>query len=384
MNVLHTSDWHLGKRLMDRERLSEQEEALSELVLICERENVDLVLVAGDVFDTYLPPTEAEELFFRAVKELAGDKRAVVIISGNHDDGVRLSASAPLAKEQGVYIFGNRPAHLKTGGTRPVRAVEAGENYLVIENAAGEKVFINALPYPNEARLKEDKSEESFPEKMKRWIARGDEHFRGDMPHILLSHLFVAGGKTSESERDIDLGGARAVPVSCLPEEGYVALGHLHRNQAVGKNIAYSGSLLAYSFDEANTQKSVNLLEIHGKDINFRAVPLSAGRRLVRLECRGVDEALRLLPQYADCYIELTLHITAPLTFAETQALRGSSEGLVSLVVRVSEGEKAEIVKRSEMNAGELFTEYYKSLYGENPPAALKEEFLKLLGEGGE
>ena len=99
MNILHTSDWHIGKRLMDRERLPEQIEALDELAVICERERVDLVLVAGDVFDTYMPSAEAEEVFFRAVKKLAGSSRAVVIVSGNHDDGVRLAASAPLAAE---------------------------------------------------------------------------------------------------------------------------------------------------------------------------------------------------------------------------------------------------------------------------------------------
>ena len=82
MNILHTSDWHIGKRLMDRERLPEQTEALEELVCICERERVDVVLVAGDVFDTFMPSAEAEEVFFRAVKRLAGDRRAVVLISG--------------------------------------------------------------------------------------------------------------------------------------------------------------------------------------------------------------------------------------------------------------------------------------------------------------
>ena len=122
---------------MERERLPEQAEAMEELAAICEEKNVDLVLVAGDVFDTYLPSAEAEELFFRTVKKLAGENRAVVIISGNHDDGVRLAASAPLAGEDGIYIFGNRPSAPPVGGARKTRAVEAGEHYVVIENAAG-------------------------------------------------------------------------------------------------------------------------------------------------------------------------------------------------------------------------------------------------------
>ncbi len=381
MRILHTSDWHLGKRLMDRERLPEQEAALNELVDVCEAEKIDLVLVAGDVFDTYLPPAEAEELFFRAVKRLAGETRAVVVVSGNHDDGVRLSASAPIAERQGIYLFGNAPARFTAGGDRPVRAVSVSEHSLVIENGAGERVFINALPYPNEARLKEEKTEESYPEKIRRWIARGDEGYCGDMPHILLSHLFAAGGKTSESERDIDLGGARAVPLSCLPKEGYVALGHLHRAQTLGENVCYSGSLLAYSFDEANTQKSVNLLETHGTEISFRALPIKAGKRLVRLECRGVEQALRLLPQYGDCFVELTLLLSAPLSYAETQSLREACEGLVSLIARVEGEAAAPVVSRAAMSAGELFAAYFRATFGEDPPAALAEEFLSALEE---
>ena len=120
MNILHTSDWHIGKRLMDRERLPEQIAALDEIVRICDERDVDLVLVAGDVFDTYMPSADAEEVFFRAVKRIAGEKRAVVIVSGNHDDGVRLAASAPLAAEEGIYLFGGGYDVVPVGGERAV------------------------------------------------------------------------------------------------------------------------------------------------------------------------------------------------------------------------------------------------------------------------
>ncbi len=379
MNILHTSDLHLGKRLFDRERLGEQEEVLDEIVNICEKEDISLVLIAGDVFDTFLPTAEAEELFFRAVKKLAGDTRAVVIVSGNHDDGVRLAAGAPLAEEEGVYLFGNRPRVFPTGGKRPVRAVETGEYYLVIEDERGERVYINALPYPNEARFKEGKSEETFSEKMARWIARGEEGYRSDMPHILLSHLFVAGGKVSESERDIDLGGARAVPLRLLPEEGYVALGHLHRPQQIG-NARYSGSVLQYSFDEANTEKSVLVFKTAGMGFSeIRKIPLHAGRKLVRLECDGVSSALALLPQYENCYIELTLRLNEPLTSAETKSLRDSNEGLVTIIPKIRAGEAAPIEQRAALGGGELFSLYYRSVYGEEPKQELTRAFLSLL-----
>ena len=366
---------------MDRERLPEQIQAFDELVSICEKEQVELVIVAGDVFDTYMPSAEAEEVFFRTVKKLASDGRAVVVISGNHDDGVRLAASASLAAEEGIYLFGNGREIMPIGTHRPVRAVASGEGYVVIENAKGEQVYVNALPYPNEARLKEEKSDEGYAEKIGRWIMRGEAGYRGDMAHILLTHLFVAGGRVSESERDIDLGGARAVSLSALPSDGYVALGHLHKPQKFGDNVRYSGSLLQYSFDE-NEKKQVLLLRTTGRLVEVvKEIGLTSGKKLVRLEASGVEQAMNLLERYPDCFIELTLHLTAPLASQETQSLRAANDGLVSLIVRTSGTSDVTIVKRSSLSARELFDAYYASVYGQSPAQDLTEAFMALLEE---
>lgn len=380
MNILHTSDWHIGKRLMDRERLPEQIAALDEIVRICDERDVDLVLVAGDVFDTYMPSADAEEVFFRAVKRIAGEKRAVVIVSGNHDDGVRLAASAPLAAEEGIYLFGGGCDAVPVGGDRAVKAVASGEGYVVIANARGEQVYINALPYPNEARLKEEKTDESYADKLRRWIARGEAGFSGNMPHILLSHLFVAGGKVSESERDIDLGGARAVPVSLFSAFDYVALGHLHKPQKLGENVRYSGSLLQYSFDEFE-KKQVILLHTQEKSLEIEEIPLSSGRKLVRLEEENVERAAALLKQYPGAFIELTLRLSAPLTSQETQLLRAANDGLVSLIVRTRAESSAPVIKRSSLSSKQLFEEYYRCVYGEDPASDLTQAFLELLEE---
>ena len=380
MNILHTSDWHIGKRLMDRERLPEQIAALDEIVRICDERDVDLVLVAGDVFDTYMPSADAEEVFFRAVKRIAGEKRAVVIVSGNHDDGVRLAASAPLAAEEGIYLFGGGYDVVSVGGERAVKAVASGEGYVVIANARGEQVYINALPYPNEARLKEEKTDESYADKLRRWIVRGEAGFSGNMPHILLSHLFVAGGKVSESERDIDLGGARAVPVSLFSAFDYVALGHLHKPQKLSGNVRYSGSLLQYSFEEFEN-KQVILLHTQEKSLEIEEIPLSSGRKLVRLEEENVERAAALLKQYPGAFIELTLRLSAPLTSQETQLLRAANDGLVSLIVRTRAASSAPVIKRSSLSSKQLFEEYYRCVYGEDPASDLTQAFLELLEE---
>lgn len=369
---------------MDRDRLKEQAEVLEEIERICSEENVELVLVAGDVFDTFVPSAEAEELFFKAVKSLSRG-RAVVLISGNHDDGVRLSASAPFASEGGVYIAGNKPAVFRTDAQSGVRVVESGENYLIIGNDKGERVYLNLLPYPNEARLKEDKTDETYAQKTARWIKRGEAGYKGDIPYILVAHIFVAGGRVSESERDIDLGGARAVPLSSLPQYGYTALGHLHRRQKAGDFALYSGSILQYSFDEANTQKSVTLLETHGKEIEIvKEIPLTAGKRLVRLECNGVEEGLMLLPRYENQYIELTINLTEPLTSEQTLSLRECNAGLVSLIARVGSVQQENVPVRAALKPDELFSLYYKSKFGQEPPEDLLTAFLELTEEGNE
>jgi exonuclease SbcD len=384
MRILHTSDWHIGKKLMDRDRLDEQRQVLSEITELCEREGVELVLVAGDVFDTFLPSAEAENLFFSSVRRLAGEERAVLIISGNHDDPRRLSASTPLGDELGVYIVGNQTGGVSLSSDRPVRPVQSGEGYVVFENRKGERVYINTLPYPNEARFREEKVEEgTYGERVKGWIDRGDQAYEGGMPKILLSHLFVAGGIRSDGERDIDLGGARAVTLEELPDCDYIALGHLHKKQHfTHKNVWYSGSILQYSFDEAGMQKYVVLLETDKeKLLSAREVPLRSGKNLVRAEANDVEEGNALLEKYADCHAELTLHLTSPLTAAETKRL-SSHKCLVSLIPQVNrEEQNAAGTSRRGKSKAELFDEYYRSIYGTEPEKELKQLFLEITQE---
>lgn len=383
MKILHTSDWHIGKKLMNKERLDEQQEVLDEICGICENENADLVLIAGDVFDTFLPQAEAERLFYRAVRRLAGENRAVLIVSGNHDDGVRLSACAPLSEEVGVYVVSDPATPLPLHSSRPVRPVESGVGYVVFENACGEKVYVNVLPYPNEARFKEEKTDETFKEKMTRWLLRGQSGYKGDMPDILLSHIFVAGGAHSDGERDIDLGGARAVELNWLPDCSYIALGHLHKKQHFKKkNVWYCGSPLQYSFDEAGTQKCVVMLETgEGTEISAREIPLSKGKKLVRLQAESVEEGVALLEENPDVHVELTLFLNAPMSGEESRKLL-SFKCLRSLLPQVKNAYGTQEYRtRRGLDKTKLFEEYYYSVYNAAPPEEIKTLFLELFGE---
>ena len=388
MKILHTSDWHIGKRLIVRERLDEQAEVLDEMIELCEKEQVELVLVAGDIFDTYIPSAEAEELFYKKIRRFADGKRAVVLISGNHDDGVRLCAAKPLSDELGIYVVGNDRSPLPTDTDFPIRPIESGKGYAVFENAKKERVFLSALPYPNEARFKEEKSELPYVEQMLAWIEESQKANEKNYPSILMAHIFVAGGVTSEGEREISVGGARAIPHEKLPKTDYVALGHLHKRQKMGKgHVYYSGAPLQYAFDEAGAEKSVQVFDLTKNGVeNLQTVPLKKGRKLVRLTAMGLDDALATLKAHADELVELTIELTAPLTRAESKALN-DNENLVSLRadVRTADGEIA-FESRKGFSDEKMFEEFYRQQFGVLPDEKLKRTFLEILTEteGGE
>ncbi|MDE7082585.1 MAG: exonuclease subunit SbcD [Clostridia bacterium] len=380
MRILHTSDLHIGKKLMGRERFSEYRAIFSELAEICEREGVELVLIAGDVFDTYTPSAEAEEIFYRGIKELS-KLCAVLVISGNHDDYVRLTAASVLAEEQNVYIIGNNLSPVTCAKRGNVYPAASGNGWVIFEGN-GERVYINALPYPNEARFKEGRSDETFEEKMTRWIACGEEGKTEKLPSVFLSHIFVAGGKVSDSEREIDLGGARAVPLSLLPACDYCALGHLHKRQRLANNIYYSGAPMQFSFDESGAEKSVNLFDLTLNGIeNFRQVELSSSRKLIRLQANGVEEGVALLAANKDYFVELTLNLNAPLTPQESSTLHGY-ENLVSLRADVQSVENTfQTVSNKNKSSSQLFSDYYKLRYGADVPKELLALFLSLTEE---
>ena len=381
MKILHTSDLHIGKKLINKDRLDEYRAVFSELKRICDGEGIDLVLIAGDVFDTYTPSAEAEEIFYKGVK-LLSEKCAVLVISGNHDDYVRLTAASALAEEHNVYIIGNNLAPVSCalrGSTYPVKS---GNGWVIFENVNGERVYVNALPYPNEARFKEGRTDETFTEKMSRWIACGEEGKEGKIPSIFLSHIFAAGGAVSDSEREIDLGGARAVPLSLFPKCDYSALGHLHKRQNLGNNIYYSGAPMQFSFDESGAEKSVNVFDLTVNGVeNFKRIPLESSKKLIRLQANCVSDGVMLLNANPDCFVELTLNLSAPLTPQESSGLH-EHENLVSLKAELPKAaDSGEKVSNKNKSSSQLFTDYYKLRYGGEAPEDLLALFLSLTEE---
>ena len=255
MRILHTSDWHLGRSFHGVGLLDAQARFLDSLVDTVVAEAVDLVLVSGDVYDRALPPVDAVELAGDVLARLAALGVRTVVTSGNHDSAIRLGANARLADSAGV--------HLRT------RWQDVGTPVL-LEDRHG-TVAVYGLPYlePDAVRTAWALPARTHQATMTAALARvsGDLAER-DARSVVLAHAFVAGSPdvatamSSDSERDISVGGLPIVPTALFGEVSYAALGHLHRPAVLAESVRYSGSPLAYSFSEAGHTKGSWLVEL--------------------------------------------------------------------------------------------------------------------------
>ena len=298
MRLLHTSDWHLGRTFHGASLLDEQAEALDRIVLLAQQRAVDLVVIAGDLYDRAIPPAEAVSLFTETLARLRRAEVAVVAIAGNHDSHVRVSVYDPLLTALGVTIRG---------------AVErSSEPVLVQPRAGGEAVAVYPLPYleplvdgPRLLGQQEGQGAEAparFSQEVTTRLAleaiRRDLAGRPGTRSVLVAHSFVAGGQPSDSERELSVGQVDRVSVEAFSGFDYVALGHLHGSQQLdGPRLAYAGSPLPYSFSEERHRKSVRIVELAADGTPaVELVPLDVGRPLRTLE--GSLEALCTEPAF--------------------------------------------------------------------------------------
>ncbi|MBQ8341017.1 MAG: exonuclease SbcCD subunit D [Clostridia bacterium] len=260
MKFLHIADLHLGKRVLEYSTMEDATAVMAEILDIALAEQVDGVLVAGDVYDRPVPPIEAVNLFSDFLTRLAAKGIRVFVIAGNHDSPERLAFCKELLGDNGVYIA---PAC----NGRPTTVTLEGE---------GESVAIHMVSFARPAALRPffERELEGVADAM-RAVLEGVDRTVADR-HILLAHAFVAGGVSSESEVN-PVGSIELIPTEVFAGFDYVALGHLHGPQTVAPGVRYAGSPLKYSFSEIGHQKSVTVVELLQKSgITVREIPLHA------------------------------------------------------------------------------------------------------------
>ena len=292
MRLLHTSDWHLGRTLHGASLIEHQRAFLTWLQHLAVREHVDAVLVAGDVYDRAVPPTDAVALLDEALAGFVAAGVPVVISSGNHDSAIRLGFAAAVQRAAGV--------HLRT-------SLEALTDPVVLHDGAG-PVGLYAIPYLlPDAAMADLACERSHTAVLRAAVERVlvDARSRGLARTVVLAHAFVTGGHGCESERDISVGGIGDAPADVFDGVTYAALGHLHGAQRIAPRVRYSGSPLAFSFSEARHTKSVTIVDLAADgSVVTEAVPAPVPRPL--REVRGTLADLLALddPGLADAWVK--------------------------------------------------------------------------------
>ncbi len=310
MRLLHVSDLHLGRALGDLSREPEQRDLVGELIAAADELAVALTLISGDVFDSWNPPAWAEDLFFELLDGLAaGGQRAVAVIAGNHDSGLRLAAAEPLARRLGIVLAGNvgEPCRGFEGGEDRVRVTPLAPQVVRIEvPGADAPIIAGLLPFLSEARVARDGEQgpladlrgdgSRYAARLAAEIAARSAFTQRDAVRVLMLHQHATGGASSDSERRLCIGPLGDLDVSAIPAGlDYVALGHLHRPQAIlgaASPTYYAGSPIAYSFSEIDQIKRAVLIDTaKGRAARITSVPLGSGRPLAIWTVTSIDEA---------------------------------------------------------------------------------------------
>lgn len=295
MKFIHTADWHLGKLVHGVYMTEDQRHFLNQFIDVVEEEKPDAVVIAGDLYDRSVPPTDAVELLNEILFKINVELNTpVVAIGGNHDSAERLSFGSSWYKQSKFYLSGKlsndfKPIHIN------------GVNFYQVPYAEPGLV----------RHLLNDDRVHSHDDAMKAIVSRIEKHLNPNEPNVLVGHAFVLGGSTSDSERTLSVGGSGCVHSSCFDPFSYTALGHLHSPDAIKhEKIRYSGSLLKYSFSEAKQEKSISIIEMkENGEFDLRTRSLKPQKDLREIEGH-LDELMDPAfyeKQKLDDYLKITL-----------------------------------------------------------------------------
>ncbi|MBE5803060.1 MAG: exonuclease SbcCD subunit D [Clostridiales bacterium] len=346
MRFIHLSDLHLGKQMNDLSLLADQEAILEQILSITEEEKADAVLIAGDVYQRATPQAEAMALFDRFVSRLAEASKKVFVVSGNHDSALRISYFASLLKTAGVYVSESFDGRLQQ---------------VELRDKDGE-LSVWLLPFVRPAQVKRFLPGEKI-NSYQDAVAAVIRNTRIDPArrNVLLAHQFITGSVTSDSEEHM-AGGLDQIDAAVFDGFDYVALGHIHRAQRVGREtLRYAGSPLKYSFSEANHSKSVTVVDMEEKgSVQVRKIPLYPVRDVRLIE--GKLEELMQLP-YSEDYVWITLRDELVPPDARVTLSVNFPNMLKFSIVNSRTRQDITVLATEAMenkSAGELFCDFYR------------------------
>lgn len=312
MRIIHTSDWHLGQYFYGKSRAPEHKQFITWLLAQVKEHGIDALIIAGDVFDTGSPPSYARELYFDFITQLNQYQCQLVVVAGNHDSTAMLAESKQLLKKLNVHVV-------------PTANIAIEEQVFVVNNkqdSAG--AVICAIPFLRPKDILTSQANQSAKQKQQQLqkaiadhyqqlfkqaqifsnenISKKENDLNKKLPIIATGHLTTVGASTSDSVREIYIGTLEAFPSNAFPDADYIALGHIHKQQIVGKNetIVYSGSPIPLSFDESKQDKKVMLVDFNDGELPLiKALNVPCFQPMAMLKTslkqveKDVDDALK-------------------------------------------------------------------------------------------
>ena len=398
MKILHTSDWHIGKIVKEMSMLSEQKYIFNEMINIIEEENIDVVVVAGDIYDRSVAPVEAVELLDNILNTIIVEKEIPVLaIAGNHDSPERIGFGSNLLRDKGLYIEGNLQKEIRK---------------VTLQDENGNINFY-LMPYAEPAYIRhlyEDDTIRTHEDGMKKVLDNLYQKFEEGERNILISHGYITKYKDesnieekdgmkerggliiSDSERPLSIGGTDLINANLFDKFDYVALGHLHGPQRVlGDKIRYSGSPLKYSFSEVKQKKSVTIIDFQDKDnmnVYLRELKPMRDMRIIKgpldkLLSKDIYEGTNV-EDYISAVITDSgeiIDVMSKLKAVYPRVLEVKREGFIG--EEINKLNKASDYKNK--SKFELFNEFYKDMTGNELDESRNEVIEKILEkvEGG-
>lgn len=381
MRILHTSDWHLGAKIEGKDRFEEQQNTLDEIVNIAFLYDVQIVIVAGDIFHSKTPSSEAEDLFYKTVERLSDNgNRLVFVLSGNHDDPLRLGAGRPLAEKLNIILASELDAVsiLKTKVDSRVRVIDAGESYVKVKSGE-ELTTIGYLPFLSNQQACQITKAKYYREGIAKICKKINNYFGNESFNLFVSHLFLSGGRVGDN-KEIRVGEALAVCEEDLPQNShYNALGHLHTKQKIGEKSYYSGATIALRAKDGKPQVNVITGDKNGL-IEVKSVELKSAKMVKEIAVPNIAFAYKEVFECGEnCFVYLTINQNLPLKADELRSLRAQFPNIVSVRLNITGQDSVSMNQTdfSKFNDRDLFVEFYKSIYNATPPEELVDLFLE-------
>ena len=383
IKILHTSDWHLGQNFMTKSRKAEHEAFFEWLLEQLEKQEIDLLLVSGDIFDTTTPPNYALQLYYNFLTKAATKTKKIIITAGNHDSIATLKATQQLLETLGITV-------VTTGEADEKRVVGVYKEDTL-------ECIVCAAPFLRDFVVRESVAHESFEAKEKalqegivnyyNTLYNEAKEISTSVPLVAMGHLTTLGSVQSDSERDIYIGGSFALGSSFLEQFDYVALGHLHQYQKISKKIYYSGSVIPLSFSEASQQKKCNIITLDKEGVaKIEPLSIPVFQKLYRIK-GSKEQIIKELENEALSSMWLEIIIQDPNPFdAHYQIRQIVEEKKLTVLAYKTDTMQTQtttpqkVVSLEELTPKEVFATQIEELE-EAMQEVLMERFLKVVEE---